>query len=59
MLAPANEAERVLCLEECANGGPEVMKRDMSDGKQDWREGRLSLIHRETGDQAILEDMTE
>lgn len=59
MLAPSNEAERVLRLEECANCDPEVMKREMSDGKQDWREGRLSLIHREKGDQTILEDMTE
>lgn len=59
MLAPSNEAERVLCFEEYANGGLEIMKREISDGKQDWREGLLSLIHREEGDQTILDDITE
>ena len=59
MLAPSNEAERVLCFEEYANGGLEIMKREISDGKQDWREGLLSLIHREKDDQTILDDITE
>ena len=59
MLAPSNEDERVLCFEEYANGGLEIMKREISDGKQDWREGLLSLIHREESDQTILDDITE
>ena len=59
MLAPSNEAERVLCFEEYANGGLEIMKREVSDGKQDWREGLLALIHREGSDQTILDDITE
>ena len=59
MLAPSNEAKRVLCFEEYANGGLEIMQREISEGKQDWREGLLSLIHREEGDQTILDDITE
>ena len=59
MLAPSSEAARVLCFEEYANGGLEIMKREIWDGKQDWSQGLLSLIHREEGDQTILDDITE
>ena len=61
LLAPSDEAEekRILIFQEYANGGLEIMKREISDGKQGWREGLLSLIHREEGDQTILDDITE
>ena len=59
MLAPSNEAERVLCFEEYANGGLEIMKREISDCKQNWGEGLLALIQREEGDQTILDDITD
>jgi len=58
MIAPSNEATRVLCFEEYANGGLEIMKREIWDGKQDWREGLLSLVQREEEEHRILDDIT-
>jgi len=58
MIAPSNEAARVLCFEEYANGGLEIMKREIWDGKQDWREGLLSLVQREEEKHRILDDIT-
>lgn len=59
MIAPSNEAERILCFEEYANGGLDIMKRELSDGKQDWHEGLLSLVHREESNHTMLDDITE
>lgn len=59
MIAPSNEAARVLCFEEYANGGLEILKREIWDGKQDWREGLLSLIQREDEEHTMLDDITE
>lgn len=59
MIAPSNEAARVLCFEEYANGGLEILKREIWDGKQDWREGLLSLIQREEEEHTMLDDITE
>lgn len=58
MIAPSNEAARVLCFEEYANGGLEIMKREIWDGKQDWREGLLSLVQREEEEHTMLYDIT-
>lgn len=59
MIAPSNEPERILCFEEYANGGMEILKREIWDGKQDWREGLLALVHREESDHTMLDDITE
>ncbi|PZX19971.1 dnd system-associated protein 4 [Palleronia aestuarii] len=59
MIAPSNETARVLCFEEYANGGLEILKREIWDGKQDWREGLLSLIQREEEEHTMLDDITE
>ncbi|MCY4346903.1 MAG: DNA phosphorothioation-associated protein 4 [Aestuariivita sp.] len=59
MLAPSNEADRVRCFEEYANGGLEIMKHQIWDPRLDWSQGLLSLIHREDSDKTILEDITE
>lgn len=59
MIAPSNEAARILCFEEYANGGLEILKREIWDGKQDWREGLLSLVQREEEEHTMLDDITE
>ncbi|WP_161470929.1 DNA phosphorothioation-associated protein 4 [Tropicimonas marinistellae] len=59
MIAPSNEVARVLCFEEYANGGLEIMKREIWDGKQDWREGLLALVQREEDEHTMLDDITE
>ncbi len=59
MIAPSNETARILCFEEYANGGLEIMKREIWDGKQDWREGLLALVQREEEEHTMLDDITE
>ncbi|THD81400.1 DNA phosphorothioation-associated protein 4 [Aliigemmobacter aestuarii] len=59
MIAPSSEDARVLCFEEYANGGLEIMKREIWDGKQDWRDGLLALVQREEEDHTMLDDITE
>jgi len=59
MIAPSNEVARVLCFEEYANGGLEILKREIWDGKQDWRGGLLSLVQREEEEHTMLDDITE
>lgn len=59
MIAPSNESITVLCFEEYANGGLEIMKREIWDGKQDWCEGLLSLVQREEDEHTMLDDITE
>lgn len=59
MLAPSNETERVLCRVEYAKDYLEIVTREISDGKQNWREGLLYLIHREENEHTILDDIAE
>ena len=59
MIAPSSEEARVLCFEEYANGGLEIMKREIWDGKQDWRDGLLALVQREEEEHTMLDDITE
>jgi len=58
MIAPSSEPERIKCFEEYANGGLEILKREIWDVKQDVREGLLSLIHQEESERTILDDIT-
>lgn len=59
MISPSNEEKRILCFEEYANGGLEIMKREIWDGKQDWHEGLLALVQREEDNHTMLDDITE
>lgn len=59
MIAPSSEDARVLCFEEYANGGLEIMKREIWDGKQDWRDGLLALVQHEEEEHTMLDDITE
>ena len=59
MIAPSSEDDRIRIFEEYANGGLDILKREIWDDKQDWREGLLALVQREEEQHTILDDITE
>lgn len=59
MIAPSSEEDRVRIFEEYANGGLDILDREIREGKQDWRSGLLALVQREEEAHTILDDITE
>ena len=59
MIAPSLEEERIKIFEEYANGGLDILNREIREGQQDWRSGLVSLVQREEEEHTILDDITE
>jgi dnd system-associated protein 4 len=59
MIAPSREDERIRIFEEYANGGFDILRREIYEGKQNWPEGILSLVQKEKDHRSMLDDITE
>ncbi|MCP1676642.1 dnd system-associated protein 4 [Natronocella acetinitrilica] len=58
MIAPSKEDERIEIFEEYANGGLDILRREIQEGRQEWRAGLLNLVQREEERHTLLDDIT-
>lgn len=59
MISPSREDDRIRIFEEYANGGFDILRREIHEGKQNWLEGILSLVQKEEDHHTMLDDITE